>query len=65
MRNRDSRLVIIIDGMMGYNEIALLRKMIKSLTDKQVAICAESLCNTQQYAEYLSRPLETSNKNKK
>jgi len=40
MRNRDSRLVIIIDGMVGYNEIALLRKMIKSLTDKQVAICA-------------------------
>ena len=39
MRNRDSRLVIIIDGMVGYNEIALLRKTIKSLTDKQVAIC--------------------------
>lgn len=65
MRNRDTRLVIIIDGMVGYNEIALLRKMIKSLTDKQVAICVESLCNTQQYAEYLTRPFGTSKKNKK
>lgn len=51
--------------MVGYNEIALLRKMIKSLTDKQVAICVESLCNTQQYAEYLTRPFGTSKKNKK
>lgn len=57
MRNRDFRLMIIIDGIVGYNEIALLRRMIKTLTDKQVAICAESLCSTQQYAEYLTRPI--------
>jgi hypothetical protein len=43
----------------------MLKKMIKALTDKQIAICAESLCNTQQYAEYLTRPVEVYKNNNK
>ncbi len=29
MRNRESKLVLLIDGIVGFNELALLRKMIK------------------------------------
>jgi hypothetical protein len=66
MRNRDSRIVLMIDGVVGYNELALLRRMIKSLTDKQVTIVAESFCNTQQYVDYLTNVKEKpqSEKNK-
>ena len=56
MRNRDSRIVLLIDGMVGYNELALLRRMIKMTTDKHVSIIAESFCNAQQYSDYLTRP---------
>lgn len=54
MRNRDSRIVLLIDGIVGYNELVLLRRMIKTLTDRQVTIVAESYCNTQQYADYMT-----------
>ena len=60
-KNRDSKFVLLIDGIVGYNELALLRKMIRDTTDKQVSILAESFCNTQQYADYLMRPLKKKN----
>jgi hypothetical protein len=64
MRNRESKLVLLIDGIVGFNELALLRKMIKERTDKSVSILVESFCNTQQYADYLMRPFDKHHRNK-
>ncbi len=64
MKNRDSKLVLLIDGIVGYNELTLLRKMIKATTNKQISILVESFCNTQQYADYLMRPLNKNNTQK-
>jgi hypothetical protein len=38
MRNRESKLVLLIDGVVGYNELALLKRMIKNITSKQITI---------------------------
>jgi len=40
MRNRESKLVLLIDGIVGYNELAILKRMIKNITNKQITILA-------------------------